>query len=288
MNSRAKVDVVVLGSGAAGLTAALTATLAGLSAMVVEHSSVIGGTSARSSGTVWIPGNHYLASSKAIADRDEAEQYLEALVGNRGERAAWETFLECAPRMLEDLDRRAGIGFKPYRAAPDYRQDYAGAASGGRPLEPLPFDGRSLGSDFTRLASPLPELMLFDGMMITRGEAMELLRADRSIRAMWLGLKIVARYLRDRMNYQRGTRLVLGNALIARLLKALLDREVPVLTDAQTNRLIKDGDRICGVEIAHNGNSVTVEARRGVVLAGGGFPSDATWREQNLPKPTAH
>jgi hypothetical protein len=189
--------------------------------------------------------------------------------------------------MLEDLDRRAGIGFKPYWAAPDYRQDYAGAASGGRPLEPLPFDGRSLGSDFARLASPLPELMLFDGMMITRGEAMELLRADRSIRAMWLGVKLVARYLRDRLNYRRGTRLVLGNALIARLLKALLDREVPVLTEAQTSRLIKDGDRICGIEIAHNGNSVTVEARRGVILAGGGFPADATWREQNLPKPTA-
>jgi len=286
-SQRTSLDVVVLGSGVAGLTAALTASLAGLRAMVVEHRPDIGGTSARSSGTVWVPGSHYLPSPGADEDREQAARYLESLVGNRGERAMWEAFLENAPQMVDDLARHADIGFRPYLAAPDYRQDCPGAAGGGRPLEPLPFDGRLLGSDFSRLAWPLPELMVFGGMMVTRGEALELLRADRSPRAVWLAMRLVGRYLRDRLSYRRGTRLVLGNALVARLFKALLDRRVPVLTEARAKRLVEGDGRICGVELAHNGNTLTIEARRGVVLAGGGFPADASWRARHLPEPVA-
>lgn len=285
VHARIESDIVVLGSGAAGLTAALTASLAGLRAVVVEHEPTIGGTSARSSGTVWVPGNPYLPSDRAQGDLIEAERYLEALVDGRGERGMWQTFLEHAPRMIADLDRRAGIKFRPYMTAPDYRQDCPGAAGGGRPLEPLPFDGRLLGSEFSRLAWPLPELMLFGGMMITRGEAMELLRADRSPRAAWLGLRLAGRYFRDRLTHARGTRLVLGNALIARLLKALLDRQVPILTGARTERLIRKNGRISEIGLTHEGNAIAIEASRGVILAGGGFPASASWRAQQLPTP---
>jgi succinate dehydrogenase/fumarate reductase flavoprotein subunit len=285
--SERTVDVVVLGSGAAGLTAALTASLAGLSAVVLEHRAEIGGTSARSSGTVWVPGNQCLAADDARRDREQASRYLEALVGNRGERAMWEAFLEHAPRMISDLRARAEIAFRPYMTAPDYRQDCPGAAAGGRPLEPLPFDGRLLGGDFARLAWPLPELMLFGGMMITRGEAAQLLRADRSAAAAWLGLRLVARYAVDRLGHRRGTRLVLGNALVARLFKSLRDRRVPVHTETSTERLIARDGRIAGVAAKHNGGAIIIEARRGVVLAGGGFPASNAWRSRYLPQPVA-
>jgi 3-oxosteroid 1-dehydrogenase len=282
-----EADLVVLGSGAAGLTAALTASLEGLSAVVLEHSDKIGGTSARSSGTVWAPGNHYLPAQDAISDREEAARYLDSLVGERGDPAMRRTFLTSAPQMLRDLERRAGLGFRPYTTAPDYRQDHPGAGKGGRPLEPLPFDGRMLGGDFARLASPIPELMLLGGMMITRGEAAQLLRADRSPAAMLLGARLVGRYLRDRLRHSRGTRLVLGNALIARLFKAVLDRGVPVLTGARPHRLLKVAGRVSGVEAIIEGASVRIEARRGVVLAGGGFPASAAWRAKYLPEPVA-
>lgn len=285
--TQTSADIVVLGSGAAGLAAALTASLAGLRAMVVEHCAEIGGTSARSSGTVWVPGNHYLPTSAVDGDRKQAARYLAALIGNRGERAIWEAFLENAPCMTRDLADHAGIVFRPYTTAPDYRQDCPGAAAGGRPLEPLPFDGRRLGSEFARVAWPLPELMLFGGMMITRGEALELLRADRSPRAMWLGLRLVGRYVRDRLGYRRGTRLVLGNALVARLLEAVLDRGVPVLTEGRATRLLEKDGRISGVELAHEASTIVIEARCGVVLAGGGFPADARWRAEHLPQPFA-
>jgi succinate dehydrogenase/fumarate reductase flavoprotein subunit len=189
--------------------------------------------------------------------------------------------------MLRDLESRAGLSFRPYWTAPDYRQDHPGAAKGGRPLEPLPFDGRTLGADFARLAAPIPELTLFNGMMVTRGEAAQLLRADRSPSAMLLGARLVGRYLRDRMRYPRGTRLVLGNALVARLLKALQDRGVPVLTSVRTSELIKTGGQVSGVRAVIDGKPVTLDAPRGVVLAGGGFPGSAAWREKQLPEPVA-
>lgn len=279
-------DLIVIGSGAGGLTAALSASLEGLDVVVLEHEAVIGGTSARSSGTVWVPDSHLLRNESVRGDHAEAERYLSGLVGERGEETMWRAFLDAAPKMLADLESRAGLRFRPYMAAPDYRQDVAGAAPGGRALEPAAFDGRWLAEDFSRLASPLPELMLFGGMMVTRGEAAELLKADRSPKAMMLGLKLVARFLKDRLRYQRGTRLVLGNALVARLLHGLRQREVAVLTDARPQRLVRDNGRIAGVEAMIGGETVTLAARRGVVLAGGGFPASGQWREEHLPTPT--
>lgn len=282
-----EADLVVLGSGAGGLTAALVASLEGLRVLVLEHADAIGGTSARSSGTVWVPGNHYLGAEAASRDAKEAARYLDSLVGERGDPAMRQAFLATAPQMIRDLDARAGLAFRPYMAAPDYRQDHPGAAKGGRPLEPLPFDGRTLGEDFARLAWPIRELMLFGGMMITRGEGAQLLRADRSLGAMALGARLVGRYLGDRLRFRRGTRLVLGNALVARLLKALLDRRVPVLTGVRTHRLMVSAGRICGVEAEIGGAAVAVKAARGVVLAGGGFPASAKWRAEYLPRPVA-
>lgn len=279
-----EVDLLVIGSGVGGLTAALTGALAGLRVAVLEHRAVIGGTSARSSGTVWIPDNPYLRAAGVTGDGQKAERYLSSLVGNRGEPAIWQAFLDAGPRMLADLNVRAGISFRPFMQAADYRQDQPGAATGGRSLEPLAFDGRLLDDDFARLASPLPELMLFGGMMVTRAEAAQLLRADRSPWAALLGLRLVARYLADRLRYPRGTRLVLGNALVARLLRAVRTNGVPVATGVASRALVKQAGRVVGVGLATEGR--VLRASRGVVLAGGGFSASAAWRARELPAPT--
>jgi 3-oxosteroid 1-dehydrogenase len=223
-----------------------------------------------------------------MGDREAASRYLASLVGDRGDAAMWRAFIDGAPAMLRDLEQRAGLAFRPYMTAPDYRQDHPGAAKGGRALEPLPFDGRTLGADFASLAWPLPELMLLGGMMVTRGEAAQLLRAHRSVRAISLGARLVGRYMRDRLSYARGTRLVLGNALVGRLLKALLDRNVPVVTGVRTHRLVVTAaGRIGGIEAAVDGRRIAIAACRGVVLAGGGFPASSELRAQHLPAPVA-
>lgn len=279
-------DLVVLGSGAGGLTAALTGALSGLRVIVLEHADRIGGTSARSSGTVWIPDSHYLHALGITDDREKAKAYLSALVGDHGDERMWRAFLDHAPRMAADLGKRAGIGFEPLMGSPDYRQDCTGAAPGGRALAPLPFDGRLLGDRFARLGWPLPELMLFGGLMITRPEAAELLRFDRSPRAALLGARLVSRFLLDRLRHARGTRLVLGNALVGRLFKALIDRGVAVRTGVEPRRLIVEDGRVVGVTCGNGGREVAFVARSGVVLAGGGFPASSEWRARELPEPT--
>jgi succinate dehydrogenase/fumarate reductase flavoprotein subunit len=128
--------------------------------------------------------------------------------------------------------------------------------------------------------------MLFGGMMVTRGEAARLLRAGRSLDGTLLGARLALRFLADRLRHPRGTRLVLGNALVARLYKSLLDRQVPVWCEATTERLIVDGG-VRGAVVHRRGEEIRVRARRGVVLAGGGFPASAALRERYFRQPVA-
>ena len=278
--------MVVLGSGASGLTAALTASFNGLSCLVLESQPDIGGTSARSSGTVWIPDNLYMRAAGRLNDRAAAEEYLEALVSGRERKEMWMRFLDQGPAMLEDLNRRAGIRFRPFETAPDYRQDMPGAAPGWRPLEPEEFDGKELGDWFDSLARPLPELMIFGGMMVTRAEAAQLLKADRSLKGALLGVRLVARYMAERLTFSRGTRLVLGNALVARLLKECLSRGVDVRTGITVSRLVVEGGAAAGVELTRPDGSAKTVRCGSIVLAGGGFPASAEWRQRELPDPT--
>ncbi len=270
----AEYDLVVLGSGASGMTAALVAAIEGARVLVLESTSRIGGTSARSSGTLWIPP----------AGDAAAAAYLDALVGQKADRALREAFLAAGPAMIAFLAKHAGFAFRPYPSHPDYRQELPGAALGTRPLEPPEFDGRLLGEEFERVAWPLPELMLFGGMMLTRGEAARLLTAGRSLDGTLLGARLMLRFLADRLRHARGTRLVLGNALVARLFKNLLDRQVAVWCEAKTERLIVDGE-VRGAVVRRGGKEIRVRARRGIVLAGGGFPASAALREKHLRHP---
>jgi succinate dehydrogenase/fumarate reductase flavoprotein subunit len=264
--------LIVVGAGAAGMTAALVGAVEGMRVLVLEATTQVGGTSARSSGTLWIP-----------ADTAAAATYLDALVGDKADRRLRQAFLAAGPSMIGYLEKHAGFRFRPYPHHPDYRQDMPGAALGERPLEPPEFDGRLLGKDFARVAWPIPELMLFGGMMVTRAEAARLLHAWKSPGAAALGSRLMIRYLADRLRYPRGTRLVLGNAIVARLYKALLEKNVPVWFFARTERLLSEG----GVEVHYEGRRHRVKARRGVVLAGGGFPAGAELREKHFPRPVA-
>jgi succinate dehydrogenase/fumarate reductase flavoprotein subunit len=191
--------------------------------------------------------------------------------------------------MVEYLERESDVHFAPYMKHPDYRQELPGAAAGGRPLEPLELDGRALGKNFDHVAWPLPELMLLGGLMVTRSEAARLLRAATSWDGFALGARLVARYAMDRLRYRRGTRLVLGNALAARLYRSLLDRGVTVWLDCSSRQLEASdsatGKAVHGVALERDAKPLRIAARRGVVLAGGGFPASAELRARFLPAP---
>ena len=152
---------------------------------------------------------------------------------------------------------------------------------------PLPFDGRTLGKDFDRVRWPIPEFMLFGGMMITRGEVARLLRIGRNLDSFLLGAKLCGRFILDRMRYKRGTRLVLGNALVARLFDNLLDHRATIWFNAKTTRLIRRNGQACGLVVQRDGSEVRVRAKHGIVLAGGGFAASPELRERYFPKPVA-
>jgi succinate dehydrogenase/fumarate reductase flavoprotein subunit len=282
-------DLVVLGSGGAGFTAAVVGTVEGMRTLLIEKTDFLGGTTAYSAGTCWIPDNQFLRQKGVQGDAEAAAEYLDGLVGSLAPRELRTAFLAAGPQMIEYLEKQCDIRFRIYSTFVDYRQEFPGAGKGGRPLEPMPFDGRKLGKNFSHLRWPVPEWGLFGGKMsILRPEADRLLKiAHLSTDAMMLGTKLVLRYFLDRLSHKRGTRLVLGNALIANLYYNFLKRGGTVWLNGRTTELISEGGRVVGLTAQYKGRELRIGARRGVVLAAGGFPANAEWRNRYLRKPAA-
>jgi len=164
---------------------------------------------------------------------------------------------------------------------PDYREA-PGAAASGRAIVPLPFDGRQLGADFTRVRPPIAEFMLFGGMMVGKPDIAKLLGATRSFSNFLGSAALVTRYAIDRLRYPRGTRLVMGNALVARLFFSLRRRGVPIRFDTPLVDLVREGGRVTGA-IVGGGEQIT--ARKGVVLAAGGLGRNSELRRKLMKMP---
>lgn len=288
------VDLLVVGAGCGGMTAALVAATEGLSVLVCEKSGQVGGTTATSAGTIWIPGSHQAARAGLADPIENGRRYLEAEIAAAndgdagGPRAAAlrRAFLETGPAMLDYLERHSAVGFLPAPVHPDYH-DRDGAAQGGRALVAQPFDGRQLGDAFRLVRPPIPEFMVLGGMMIGKADIPPLLAPLGSWRAFRHVAGLLARHLLDRLRHPRGTRLVMGNALVGRLFHSLRQRAVPIAFDTAVVELLRDGTRVAGAVLERDGVRRRVLARRGVVLASGGFAASPAWRKRLLPEPTA-
>jgi succinate dehydrogenase/fumarate reductase flavoprotein subunit len=281
MTSDRHVDLLVLGSGAAGMTAALTASVLGLDVLVVEKTEVVGGTSARSAGSLWVPNSHH--SPPGRDSPDNALRYLRAVLGNRLDETRVRAFLDAAPEMVTFLEDNTAVAFRAYAHHPDYRATLEGATWSGRVLEPVPFDASVLGTDFAKLRPPLPEFMLLGGMMVDRTDIGHLLDTTRSLPSLRHSLGLLARYGADRLRFARGARLVMGNALAGRLYHSLRQRRVPILLSTETLSLTESGGRVTGALLASGGERIAVRSRAGVILATGGFSQNPELRRRLLP-----
>ncbi|MFP3866073.1 FAD-dependent oxidoreductase [Pseudomonas capeferrum] len=271
-------DVLVLGSGASGLAAAVTAAHHGLKVIVAEKASQFGGTSAWSGGWLWIPRNP-LAIAEGIVEADDApERYLRAQthVAELGPRQ--QAFLRHGPEMVAFFQQHTAVQFQSGTKMPDMHEG-DGSAPGGRSLCALPFDGRLLGHWVHRLRPPL-DIVSLAGMGIAGGADMAaFFNASRSPKAAWHVGKRLLRHGRDLLLHRRGLHLVNGNALVARLLRSALDLGVTLLHARQATGLLRDG-RITGVQFS---DGQVIHTRRGVVLACGGFPHDRQRIAQLIP-----
>jgi succinate dehydrogenase/fumarate reductase flavoprotein subunit len=279
-----EVDLLVVGSGAAGMTAALVAAEEGLSVLLCEKHAQVGGTTATSGGTLWIPGNSQAARAGIPDPVERGRAYLEREIGNHIRRDLLDAFLESGPRAVDYLEARTELCFDPARGHPDYHWDAPGSAIDGRALVTRPFDGRLLGADFALLRAPRASLMLFGGMMVGRREIPALMRPFASRQNFRHVAAILLRHARDRLAHPRGTRLMLGNALAARLFFSLRQRRVPILLEAPLESLLREaGGPVEGAVIRRGGQPWRVRARRGVVLATGGFPGSRLLRAELMP-----
>lgn len=283
-----EVDALIVGSGAGGMAAALTAREEGLDVLLVEKTGRIGGSTAISGGALWIPLNAQTEAAGHPDSFDKVWTYLEQTVGTAAPDDMKRAYLEAGPRMMDYLVSRGVLDVAARTASPDYYPDLPGAAMGGRSLDPLEFDGRRLGQDFRRLRDPLKEFTVLGGMMVNITDVRHLLRATRSFAAWRHSMKLVLRYAQDRVRgYHRGTRLLLGNALAAQLFHGLLARKIEYWLDTPALALHRDaGGRVLGAAVARGGKTLNIRARRGVVMATGGFPWDPERREQSYPQPT--
>ncbi|MEO8718942.1 MAG: FAD-dependent oxidoreductase [Burkholderiales bacterium] len=276
-------DAIVVGAGAGGLTAACVAAAEGLKTLLVEKSPLVGGTTAVSGGMVWIPANLKMAAAGIEDSVDNARRYLDAAAPPAREPQVREAFLRRAPEAIEYLEERTALRLRPVLNYPDYYPALPGATPGGRVLEPVEFDARILGADFALLRWPLAEFMLFGGMMIARPDLPHFRAALSSPRSAARVLRLAAEYAWQRLGAPRGTRLVLGNALVAHLLKSALDLKVSLQLGTGVKRLVLRDGAVSGVEIDSEGQPLTILARAGVVLATGGFSHDAELRKKLLP-----
>ena len=247
-------DVIVVGSGAGGMTAALCCQAQGLSALVIEKQDLYGGTSAVSGGGIWIPCNDDIPGVGGNDSPEEAMTYLKGLTRGEVPLSRLEAYVRNAPGMVRFMARRFGIRFRAVKKYPDYFPDHPGGKPGYRTMEPYDFDAAKLGDEFQRMRGPFK------------------------------GTQLMGRYWFDfawRRKTQRDRRLVLGQGMIASLRHAMLEQKVPLWLNTALQSLVVQDGRVSGVDVLRQGQALRLTARRGVVLASGGF-ENLVFQDQDM------
>ena len=217
-------DVLVAGSGAGGLAAAVTARKAGLEVLVAEKEPWYGGTTALSGGWLWIP-NHPMQKEIGVADSiEDASTYLLHEAGEKYDPERVNAFLTAGPRMVEFFTRETAVQFDPSATFSDYHPDAPGGRPGGRSIVARAYDGRELGRMLKMLRPPLPELTVFGIMIGSGAELVHFMRWSKSLASAAFVARRLLGHGAATLFHGRGVRLTNGNALAGRLLKWRLTR----------------------------------------------------------------
>lgn len=270
------VDLLVVGSGT-GMAAALAAHELGLSTLIVEKTAYVGGSTARSGGAFWLPGSSILTDAGSADTPDKARTYVEALVGDDAPPQRARAFVDQIPATIDMLRRTTPMKFMWAKGYSDYHPETPGGSAVGRTCECRPFDTAVLGPELARLRPGVMKSSF--PMPVTGADYRWLNLMARTPRKSWPRIMLRAAQgiggLALRRRYAAG-----GQALAAGMFAGVLQAGIPVWTDSPVTELITDGQRVTGALVQREGAAVTVTARRGVVLASGGFDHQMSWRHK--------
>ena len=281
-----EVDWLVAGAGAAGMTGAIAAHQLGGSVLVVEKEPVYGGTTAKSGGVIWIPGNDSQRECGISDSPEEGFQYLKGLIGDSVNEARLRAFTAGAPEMLRFMAQNSHVDYSALPEYMDYYEHIPGYKSGGRSMDSAPLHLNTLGTEADHI-----RIGHYDGLLlpfnVTVIEGRKLQEMD--LGAYLTGFKLLLRYLLElpgNWKTKRDRRMTLGPALVARLRRSLMDRDIPLWLDSPITELLQNEQgRVTGAIVTKNGKEHQITARRGVLLATGGFSQNAVMRRQYQQAP---
>jgi succinate dehydrogenase/fumarate reductase flavoprotein subunit len=280
--ARLSCDVLIIGSGAGGLSTAVTAAKLGLKVIVVEKDPQFGGTSAWSGGWMWVPRNPLALASGFDEPLGEARKYLQSELGEYFNPTLIDAYLARAPEMATFFSSNTSVQFIDDNSIPDMHSYSIGASTGGRLICAEPFDGAKLGEHLQLLKPPLRESTIW-GMGVASGldrnHFYEMMRSWQSLKYVTSRL---AKHFLSRVKHGRGTHLVGGNALVARLAASALQLGVEILVSHPVQSLLRKDGRVTGASVISGSGNFNIEARKAVVLATGGFAHDNNRKRELL------
>ena len=277
--SQLTCDVLVIGSGAGGLSTAVTAAVKGLDVIVAEKSTVFGGTTAVSGGWLWIPNTPHAHRAGKAEPIENVKTYLKNILGEKYDESRIHQYLTKAPEMIDFFEKSSSVKFTAGALVPDFF-DIEGSRVGWRSVVAKPFDGRELGKNLNLLKPPIPETTVW-GMGIASGADMKhFINTFSAVSSFIYATKRVLRHFSDLLFHRRSTHIVNGNALVARLIKSALDQQVKLFSNYSAQKLIYQEGRVVGAIFKSPQGLVKIIAKNGVVLATGGFPHDEKRKQQ--------
>ncbi|GCD89283.1 3-oxosteroid 1-dehydrogenase [Nocardioides sp. LS1] len=279
----AEVDVVVVGAGGAGMTAALAAASHGLETVLLEKSAWFGGSTARSGGGVWIPGNYALREAGQADEPAESKRYLDAIVGDVVPKTRRDTYVDRGPEVMDFIRERTPVRFAWVPDYADYHPEAPGGRLKGRSVEPVPIDARFLGEELERLHPAYTKAPA--NLIVTQADFRKISLGLRTLRGPLTMIRVLVMRL---VSLLRGQKMyAMGNALAIGLRQGLVDAGVPVHYETELDDLVIEDGRVVGVRVTAGGSTRVVRARRGVILGSGGFEKNLEMREKWQPQPTS-
>ncbi len=279
-----RCDLLVIGSGAAGLSAAVTAAHCGLKVILVEKEPVFGGATAWSGGWMWVPGNPLARRAGIHEDPEQPRTYLKNELGDRYDASRVNAFLDHCGPMVAFFEAHTALQFVDGNAIPDIHGAVPGAGTQGHQVAAAPYDGREVGALIRRLRTTMRETA-FIGMPIMAGADLgAFLNMTRSLKSLGHVTRRVGRHLLDLAVHGRAMQLVNGVALVARLAKSAERAGVQLIESAPARRLLVEHGVVRGAVVATVGGDMEIRASKGVLLATGGFPNDMQRRKTVFPR----